>query len=100
MPSSVLHHLRKGGFSVRLSASEWHGVGLDECHEMKINKDAKLAVIHPSKHKMEFLSNYLGFRSQCVHNLRKEIFPEREQTTEFHAPTSKDRKREANIRKW
>ena len=45
MPSSVLHHLRKGGFSVRLSASEWHGVGLDECHEMKINKDAK----HPSK---------------------------------------------------
>lgn len=78
MPSCVLHHLRKGSFSVRLSPSEWHGVALDECHEMCINKDAKMAVIHPSTHKMNFLSNYLAFRSSCVHNLKRHLFPERD----------------------
>ena len=86
MPPSVLHHLQKGSFSIRLSPSEWHAVALDECHEMKINRDAKFAVIHPSKHKMEFLSNYMGFRSECVQNLKRELFPE------------KDKKRETNIR--
>ena len=50
----ILHHLKKGSFSVRLSATEWHAVALDECHEMKINKDAKLAVIHPSSTKWNF----------------------------------------------
>ena len=100
MPSSVLHHLRKGSFSVRLSPSEWHGVALDECHEMSINKDAKLAVIHPSKNKMEFLSNYLGYRSACMHNLKEQLFPERsERKSVFHAPSSQDRKRDENIEK-
>ena len=82
MPSGVLHHLQKGSFSVRLSPTEWHGVALDKCHEMRINKDAKLAVIHPSKHKMEFLSNYRSFRSSYVKNRKY---------------TNKDKKRDANI---
>ena len=99
IPSNVVHHLRKGSFSVRLSPTEWHGVALDECHEMRINKDAKLAVVHPSQHKMEFLSNYLSFRATCVENLKKQLFPECEKSTqEFsHSPTSKHRKRDANI---
>lgn len=54
MPSHIPHHLQRGSFSVRLSGSEWHGIAIDECHEMCINKDAKLAVAHPSKHRMEF----------------------------------------------
>lgn len=99
MPSNILHHLQKGCFSVRLSATEWHGIAIDECHEMKINKDAKLAVVHPSKHKMEFLSNYIMFRSACVENLKKQIFPEREVSTQAfsHCRTSTDKKRDANI---
>lgn len=77
MPPTVLHHLHKGSFSVRPSPTEWHGVGIDECHEMKINKDDKLAVVHPSKQRMEFLSNYMSFRAACIDNLKKQIFPER-----------------------
>ena len=66
---------------------------------MKINKNAKLAVVHPSKHKMEFLSNYIMFRSACVENLKKQIFPEREVSTQAfsHCQTSTDKKRDANI---
>ena len=59
MPSSVLHHLQKGSFSVRLSPSEWHGVALDECHEICINKDAKLAVVHPNKLKMKLFVHHV-----------------------------------------
>lgn len=99
MPAPMLHHLQKGCFSVRLSATEWHGVAIDECHEMKINKDAKLAVIHPSKHRMEFLSNYMAFRSSCLENLKKQIFPESQLDTQVfsHSLTSKHKKRETNI---
>ena len=101
MPSCGLDHLKKGSFNVHLSRTEWHGIALDECREIKINKVAKLAVIHPSKHKMEFLSNYMSFRSSCVENLKKHIFPEREVHVDrqgfSHSPTSKDKKRDANI---
>ena len=92
MPPTVLHHLHKGSFSVRPSPTEWHGVGIDECHEMKINKDDKLAVVHPSKQRMEFLSNYMSFRAACVDNLKKQIFPERELRPDSfsHQATSKD----------
>lgn len=32
LPEGVLQHLKRGGFSVRLTSSVWHGVALDECH--------------------------------------------------------------------
>ena len=57
LPDCVRKHLQQGCFSVRLSSSEWHGVALDECHEMKINKDAKMAVTRPSVHKVEHIFN-------------------------------------------
>ena len=99
MPPNILHHLRKKSFTVRLSPSEFHSVALDKCHEMNINKDAMLAVIHPSKHKMEFLSNYLSFRAACDDNLKKQVLPEcaRRACTFSHSLTSRDVKRDINI---
>ena len=99
MPPHILHHLQSGSFSVRLSESEWHGVAIDECHEMRINKDAKMAVVHPSKHRMEFLSNYMCFRSACVESLKKQIFPETVMNRQpfSHTLTSTDKKREVNV---
>lgn len=66
---------------------------------MKINKDAKLAVIHSSRHKMELLSTYLAFRSSSVENLKRQILPERERDRQSfsHSPTGIDKKRDANI---
>ena len=68
---------------------------------MKINKDAKLAVVHPSKQRMEFLSNYMSFRAACVDNLKKQIFPERELRPDSfsHQATSKDMLRDVNIQR-
>ena len=66
---------------------------------MKINKDAKLAVIRPTPQKMEFLSNYLSYRAVCVRNLQKELFPEQEKPTDAHGhiTTSRDKKGETNV---
>ena len=44
-PAPILQHLQKGAISVRLTKSKGHAVGLDEAHEMKINKDAKFSVV-------------------------------------------------------
>ena len=83
MPPGILHHLKNGSFSVRLSPMEWDAVALDG-------------------HKMEFMSNYLPFRSSCVENLKKQIFPEREihanRVGFSHTPTNKEKRRDANIR--
>lgn len=75
LPDSILRHLQAGGFSVRLTATNWHAVALDECHKMCINKDAKLAIVRPSPQHMEHLSNYLPFRAKCLNNLKDQLFP-------------------------
>ena len=71
----VLIHLQNGGFSARLTATKWHGVAIEECHEMQINKDAKLAVVRPSQQRTEYLSDYLPYRSACIKNLKQQLFP-------------------------
>ena len=100
MPQSVLQHLVQGGFSVRLSATEWHAVALDKCHEMCINKDAKLALLRLSVQKMEHTSHYLQFRASCINNLKVQLFPEqRKHKPSFsHKPSSKDKISDNNIK--
>ena len=49
-----------------------------------------MAVIRPSPHKMDFLSNYLSFRATYV---KKKILPERQKSsvdTHGHKPSSRD----------
>lgn len=97
MPRCVLQHFKDGGFSVRLSNTDWHAVGLDECHEMMINKDAKMAVIRPNENKMEFVSDYLQFRSTCLKNLYDQLSSHDNSHTFTHKPTSRDKNADSNI---
>ena len=78
LPEPVLRHLQNGSFSVRFNSTEWHAVALDECHEMKINRDAKLAIVRPSKERMTFLSQYMGFQANCVRNLTSQLFQKKQ----------------------
>lgn len=99
MPDYIKQHFRNGGFTIRLSSLEWCGVALDECHEMCINKDAKLAVVRPSKEKMSHISNYLPFRSTCMNNLKTQLFPERKgrKSKGCHVPSSRDKASQSNV---
>ena len=49
MPPKLLDFFEKGGFTVSLSGKQHHSVGIDEAHEMLINKHTKQAIVRPSK---------------------------------------------------
>ena len=65
-------------------------MALDECHEIKINKDAKLAVIRPAPERMTSIANYLLFRAQSVNNLLAQILPQTKKNTTCYTVTSRD----------
>ena len=91
--------LKRGAFSIRLTPKDWCGIALDECHETKINKDCKLAIIRPNKDKMSHVANYLGFGAKMVNNFKGQIFDKEkeERTTACYTPTSRSRKSDENI---
>ena len=76
-PPEVLQAFSEGAFSVWLSTRQFCSVGLDEAHEMKINKECKAAIVRPSKENMHTLSNTIQFRASMVTSLTTELFPER-----------------------
>ena len=54
-----------GAFVVRTTGRDWHSVGVDEAHEMLINKSCKTSVIHPSRDYIGRIANYLPYRTIC-----------------------------------
>ena len=98
MPAEVLYELVNGGFTVRLCAIEMHRVALDECHEMKINKDAKMAVVRPSVEKMEHMSHSLQFTANCINNFKHQLFPEKRKAKNLYKPTRKDKVPDTNTK--
>ena len=48
MSPCVLAQLKNGGWTVSLTGRTCHSIGIDECHEMCINKDSKENVTRPS----------------------------------------------------
>ena len=49
LPAHMLEDLKQRGFSVSITGRPWHSVGLDEAHEMLIDKDCKQSVVIPPK---------------------------------------------------
>ena len=45
----MLLMLSQGAFVVNICGREWHSVGIDEAHEMLINKQIKLSFMKPSE---------------------------------------------------
>ena len=49
LPEDVKKCLEKGVFVCNIKGKMMHAVGLDEAHEILINKDIKTSVVRPSK---------------------------------------------------
>lgn len=59
---------------VSLSGSRLKSVGLDEAHEMLINRDLKMSLSRPPKPASQLLkTNTLNYRSLSLKNLKKQL---------------------------
>ena len=88
MPTSIITMFRQGAFVVSISGRPWHSVGIDEAHEMLINKDCKTSIIHPIPDYISRVAQHLPYRSKAIKNLQSELFPATQKTNNISAPYS------------
>ena len=93
----VLSTFQEGGFVASLSGRPWHSVALDEAHEMKINKECKTSIVHPSRDYIHRVASYIPYRAKCLENLREQLFPEEYAPNVPTSNFSQARKSFANI---
>ena len=97
LPESILAQLKVGAFGARLKSTEWNDTAIDECHEMAIHKDCKLAIIRPTKEQMTFIANHLPFLAVCQHNLKNQVLPPKKRKT-CYQPTARGKAIEGNAK--
>ena len=85
MPPKLLDFFEKGGFTVSLSGRQYHSVGIDEAHEMLINKHTKQAMVRPSKEYIDRMAKYIPHRMNQVDKFKAEIFNTSKQSDARHA---------------
>lgn len=74
IPSEVLAYLQNGYFAVSILGHACHSVGVDEAHEMCINKDSKHYITRPSVENMNRMASFLSVRAKAIKNLEKQVF--------------------------
>ncbi len=75
MPAELLKYFERGGFALSVTGKVLHSVGLDECHEMLINKDVKQAIVKPTINIINRIVNYIPHRVKTMDNFKTQIFP-------------------------
>ncbi len=50
-----------------------HSVGIDEAHEMCINKEGKSSFIRPTKDNFGRLVQFFPYRSRAIKNLKEQL---------------------------
>ena len=79
-PHDLLKALKDGGFVVSLRGRTCHSIGVDEAHEMCINKDCKMCITKPSADYIQRVAKFLPVRSRAIKNFEKQVYTEREET--------------------
>ena len=104
IPNDLLSQLGHGGFTVSIRGRSCHSVGIDEAHEMCVNKYCKEYITRPSADYINCMATFLLVRAKAIKNLETQLFPERntmsviEPTTTIHATEATSTKLEMNIR--
>ena len=74
MPQSLIQYFEQGGFALSITGQALHSVGLDECHELLINRHVKRAVIRPTPDYINRITMYIPTRISGIEHLRQQIF--------------------------
>lgn len=77
IPTDTLSKLESGGFTVSLKGRPCHSVGVDEAHEMCINKNCKEFITRPSADYINRTALFIPIRAEAMKNFEAEIFPEK-----------------------
>ena len=103
IPADILSHLQEGRFTVSILGRACHSVGIDESHEMCINRECQEYIVRPSAENMNRIASFLPVRAKAIKNLESQIFaeskakkPEKE-VTSLHNKDPESRKHEANV---
>ena len=75
LPSEVQEHFSCGGFTVSIKGRPWHSIGLDEAHEMLVNRDCKAALVHPNKEFISRMALYFPYRAKAIKNFKNQSKP-------------------------
>ena len=76
IPKEILSHLSNGGFTVSITGRPFHSVGIDEAHEMCINKECKEYITRPSADYINRTAMFLPVRAKSMKNIETQLFPE------------------------
>ena len=76
LPRSVLLMFEQGAFVVNITGRSWHSVGVDEAHEMLINKQCKMSITKPSPDYINRIASYLTYRTKTLQQVKQQVFPE------------------------
>ena len=74
-PDEVVDCLQAGGFTVKLQGQIGHAIALDECHEMCINRDLKMAVVRPSTAYLKKMTYFFSYRIKAQKQFTSQLFP-------------------------
>jgi hypothetical protein len=100
MPQSILTMFHQGAFVVSISG-RGHSVGIDEAHEMLINKAGKTSIVRPSYDYINRIAHYIPYRMKAMENLKQQLFLEEAKQKSFitspYSNNRNDYKREMNI---
>ena len=77
MPPAIMAILKQGAFSVSISGRPWYSVGIDEAHEMLINKACKTSILRPTQDYINHITHYIPYRTKThLENVECNFFPE------------------------
>lgn len=91
----------QGAFVVNICGRSWHSVGLDEAHEMLINRQCKSAITKPNPDFINRISKYLTHRAEALEHLKQQIFPtpyEHQKVPSIFSSNDSDKKHKTNVK--
>ena len=74
IPKEILSHLSNGGFTVSITGRPCHSVGIDEAHEMCINKECQEYITRPSADYINHTAMFLPVRAKSMKNIETQLF--------------------------
>lgn len=75
-PQDLLKALEDGGFVVSLRGCTCHSIGVDEAHEMCINRDCKTSITKLSADYIQRIAKFLLVRSKAIKNFEEQVYTE------------------------